>query len=219
MTAQTTQLLRPEDLEHVENTSGLPATDALRAVSRWLHDFVACPHAELGRAGTVCPFVPGSLSRRVLWFAHEEIADRDVAAVVELMADYKRLFLELAPLDDDDAIYKTVIVVFPDLPAPRAGAIFAEVLGELAASSYEEDGVIYGPFYEGNDATAIYNSSFRPFQSPFPFLFVRHTVLSDWKFFVDDDALLDRWARRFGPAGTAALAQELRRLPWRAQGR
>jgi hypothetical protein len=32
---------------------------------------------------------------------------------------------------------------------------------------------------------------------------------------VDDDALLDRWPRRFGPAGTAALAQELRRLPWR----
>jgi hypothetical protein len=44
---------------------------------------------------------------------------------------------------------------------------------------------------------------------------VRHTVLSDWKFFVDDDALLDRWARRFESAGTAALAQELRRLPWR----
>jgi hypothetical protein len=44
---------------------------------------------------------------------------------------------------------------------------------------------------------------------------VRHTVLSDWKLFVDDDAVLDRWARRVGPAGTAALAQEFRRLPWR----
>jgi hypothetical protein len=59
-------------------------------------------------------------------------------------------------------------------------------------------------------------TDFWPFQSPVPFLFPRHTVLSDWKFFVDDPALLDRWARRFRPSGTAALAEELRRLPWRA---
>jgi hypothetical protein len=60
-----------------------------------------------------------------------------------------------------------------------------------------------------------YNSDFRPFQSPVPFLFVRHTVLSDWKFFVDDDALLDRWPRHFGPSATATLVEQLRRVPWR----
>ncbi len=217
MAPQTTHLLLPDELEDVGKTSGLAATDrdALRAVSEWIKDFVAKPHKDLGRDGTVCPFVPGSLERRTLWFAPEKIAELDVPGVVELMDDYKRLFLEKAPLEDDDAIYKTIIVVFTDLPAERAGALFTDVLGQLADASYEEDGIIFGPFYDGNEGTAIYNSSFRPFQSPVPFLFVRHTVLSDWKFFVDDDALLDRWARRFGPAGTAALAQELRRLRWR----
>jgi hypothetical protein len=217
MAPQTTRLLLPDELEDVGKTSDLAATDrdALRAVSAWIKDFVAKPHKDLGRAGTVCPFVPGSLERRMLWLAPEKIAEVDAPAVVELMDDYKRLFLEKAPLDDEDAIYKTIIVVFTDLPAERAGALFADVFGQLADASYEEDGIIFGPFYDGNEGTAIYNSSFRPFQSPVPFLFVRHTVLSDWKFFVDDDALLDRWARRFGPAGTAALAQELRRLPWR----
>jgi hypothetical protein len=217
MAPQTTQLLLPDELEDGGKTSGLAATDrdALHAVSEWIKDFVAKPHKDLGRAGTVCPFVPGSLERRTLWFAPEKIAELDVPGVVELMDDYKRLFLEKAPLEDDDAIYKTIIVVFTDLPAERAGALFTDVLGQLADASYEGDGIIFGPFYDGNEGTAIYNSSFRPFQSPVPFLFVRHTVLSDWKFFVDDDALLDRWARRFGPAGTAALAQELRRLPWR----
>jgi hypothetical protein len=217
MAPQTTHLLLPDELEDVGKTSGLAATDrdALRAVSEWIKDFVAKPHKDLGRDGTVCPFVPGSLERRTLWFAPEKIAELDVPGVVELMDDYKRLFLEKAPLEDDDAIYKTIIVVFTDLPAERPGALFTDVLGQLADASYEEDGIIFGPFYDGNEGTAIYNSSFRPFQSPVPFLFVRHTVLSDWKFFVDDDALLDRWARRFGPAGTAALAQELRRLRWR----
>jgi hypothetical protein len=125
------------------------------------------------------------------------------------------VFLHVAPADSDDAIYKTIIVVFPDLPAERAGALFNGVLETLAEPSYEEDGISFGPFYDGNDGTAIYNSTFRPFHSPVPFLLVRHTVLSDWKFFVEDDALLDRWARHFGSSGATALGEQLRRLSWR----
>jgi hypothetical protein len=60
-----------------------------------------------------------------------------------------------------------------------------------------------------------YNSSFRPFQSPVPFLFVRHGVTSDWKFFLDDEEWLNLWAHRYGESGVQALAEELRRLPWR----
>ena len=217
MATQSRRLLLPDDLEDAGRTNGLAATDrdALRAVSVWIDDFVARPHKDLGRAGAVCPFVPGSLERRVLWLAAEHVSELGVPEVVELMSEYKRLFLQVAPADSDDAIHKTIIVVFPDLPADRAGALFDDVLEQLAERSYEEDGILFGPFYDGNDGTALYNSNFRPFQSPVPFLFVRHTVLSDWKFFVDDDALLDRWARHFGPSATGALGKELRRLPWR----
>jgi hypothetical protein len=219
MAAQPTHLVQIDDLDDVGKTSGLAATDrdALSAVSEWIKDFVARPHKDLGRDGTVCPFIPGSLKRRTLFFAPEQIADLDVPGVVELMDDYKRLFLATPPTDGDDAIYKTIIVVFTDLPAERAADLFNDVLGQLAGPSYEEDGIIFGPFYHGNEGTAVYNSSFRPFQSPVPFLFVRHTVLSDWKFFVDDPDLLDRWARHFGPSATGALAEELRRLPWRVR--
>jgi uncharacterized protein DUF6875 len=217
MAPQTTNLLLPDDLEDGGKASGVAATDrdALRAVSEWIKDFVARPHRDLGRDGSVCPFVPGSLERRTLFFAPEQIADLDVPEVVELMDDYKRLFLATPPADGNDAIYKTIIVVFTDLPAERAGGLFNDVLGQLAGPSYEEDGIIFGPFYEGNEGTAIYNPRLLPFRSPVPFLFVRHTVLSDWKFFLDDPDWVDRWARRFGPSATGALAQELRRLPWR----
>jgi hypothetical protein len=110
-----------------------------------------------------------------------------------------------------------MIVVFTDLPAERAGALFTDVLGSSRDASYEGDGIIFSPFCDGSEGTAVYDSRFRPFHLPVAFLFVRHTVLSDWKFFVDDDALLDRWARRFGPAGTAALAQSSAACPgaWR----
>ena len=80
-----------------------------------------------------------------------------------------------------------------------------------------DDGILFGPYYEGNEGTAIYNSKFRPFQSPVPFLFIRHGVLSDWKFFLDNEDWLTLWAGRFGESAVHALAAEVRQLPWRAR--
>jgi hypothetical protein len=217
--AQTTNLFLLEDLEDVGRTSELAESDleALQAIADWIMSFVVKPHKDLGRAGTVCPFVPGSLERKTLWLAPEQIADRDVSEVVELMSGYKRLLLDTRPTEGDDVIYNVIVVVFTDLPAERAPGVFDDVLKHLAVPSYVEDGILFGPYYEGNEGTAIYNSSFRPFQSPVPFLFVRHGVTGDWKFFLDDDEWLNLWARRFGESGAQALAEELRRLPWRAQ--
>ena len=83
------------------------------------------------------------MERRTLFFAAEPIAELDVPDVVELMDDYKRLFLATPPTDGDDAIYKTVIVAFTDLPVERASGLFNEVLEQLAGPSYEEDGIIF----------------------------------------------------------------------------
>ncbi|HEU0128628.1 MAG TPA: hypothetical protein VFQ48_08505 [Pseudonocardiaceae bacterium] len=217
MPAQTTNLFLLEDLEDVGRTSELAESDlaALHAVADWIKTYVVKPHKDLGRAGPVCPFVPVSLERETLWLAPERIADRDVPDVVELIGGYQRLFLDGQPTDGDDASYKVIVVVFTDLSADRAQGVFGDVLQRLAVPSYVEDGIVFGPFYEGHEGTAIYNSSFRPFQSPVPFLFVRHGVISDWKFFLDNEDWLNLWARRFGESGVHALAEELRRLPWR----
>jgi hypothetical protein len=219
MPAQTTNLFLLEDLEDVARTSELAQSDrdALHALADWIKTYVVRPHKDLGRAGPVCPFVPGSLERKTLWLAPEQIADRDVPDVVELINGYQRLFLEAQPTDGDDADYRVIVVVFTDLSAARAQGLFADVLQQLAVPSYAEDGILFGPFYEGHEGTAIYNSSFRPFQSPVPFLFVRHGVTSDWKFFLDNEDWLNLWAHRYGESGTQALAEELRRLPWRTR--
>jgi hypothetical protein len=216
MAAQTTNLFLLEDLEDSSRTSDLADSDlsALRAIADWIKSFVVKPHMDLGRAGTVCPFVPGSLEREVLWLAPEQIADRGGPDVVELVRGYQRLFLETQPTGGDDADYKVIVVVFTDLPADRARGVFDDVIEQLALPSYADDGILFGPYYEGNEATAIYNSSFRPFQSPVPFLFVRQGVISDWKFFLDNDEWLNLWARHSGESAVLALAEELRPLPW-----
>jgi hypothetical protein len=217
MPTQSTNLFLLEDLDDARRTRKLAESDleALQAVADWIKTFVVKPHKDLGRAGPVCPFVPGSLERKTLWLAPEQIADRDGPEVVELMNGYTRLLLDIRPTDGDDVIYNVIVVVFTDLPADRAQGIFDGVLRHLAVPSYVEDGILFGPYYEGNEGTAIYNSSFRPFQSPVPFLFVRHGVTGDWKFFLDDENWLNYWARRYGESAVRALGEELRRLPWR----
>src|SRR5215216_7927287 len=130
MPAQTTNLFLLEDLEDVGRTSELAQRDraALHAVADWINTYVVQPHKDLGRAGTVCPFVPGSLERKTLWLAPEQIADRDVPEVVELMSSYKRLFLDTRPTDGGDANYNVIVVVFSDLSAGRAQGVFDEAL-------------------------------------------------------------------------------------------
>lgn len=209
----TAELFLLEDLEDADRTSGLPASalDGLRVIADWITTYVTQPHEELvGHAGSVCPFLPGSVERKTLWLASERLGE---ANVVELMRGYKRLLLEQADADDD--VYDVIAVVFSDLPPERAQGVFGEVIEQLAVPSYVEDGVLFGPYYQGNDATALYNPGFRPFESPVPFMFVRHGVVGDWKFFLDDDEWLGLWAHRFGDSATHALAEELRRLPWR----
>jgi hypothetical protein len=133
MPAQTTNLFLLEDLEDVGRTSELARSDldALHAVAAWIKTYVIKPHKDLGRAGPVCPFVPESLERKILWLAPERIADRDVPAVVELMSGYKRQLLDTRPTEGDDAGYKVIVVVFTDLSADRAQGVFDEVLQRI----------------------------------------------------------------------------------------
>lgn len=219
MSEQTNNLYLLEDLDDANKTKQLTKDDltALRTVADWIKSFIVRPHKDLGRDGAVCPFVPDALEKKILWLAPEHIADRSAPEVVQLMSRYKKQFLQTQPLNGEDANSKVIVVVFTDFPADRAESTFGDVLNQLAIPSYKEDGILFGPFYQGNKGTAIYNSSFRPFQSPAPFLFVRQGVISDWKFFLDNDELLNLWARRYGEAGTRALAEELRRLPWRTK--
>ena len=217
--AQTSNLYLLQDLDHASETRQLADIDlaVLSTVADWINSFVARPHKDLGRDGPVCPFVPEASKRKTLWLASEHIADRSVPEVVQLINGYKTQFLHAQPIDGDDAKYKSIVVVFTGLPADHAKGLFDDVLKQLAVPSYEEDGLVVGGFYENNEGTAVYNRGFRPFMSPVPFLLMRHAVIGDWKFFLDNDDWLKRWAHRYGESAVRALAEELRRLPWRTR--
>jgi hypothetical protein len=212
MPAQTTNLFLLENLEDASRTRVLAENDrnALRAVADWIKTFVARPHRDLGRAGPVCPFVPVAWEHKTLWLAAERSAGRKAPDVIQLLDSYKRLLLASQPVDGDDANIKSIVVVFTDLPAAQAKDFFNGVLQQIGVPSYADDGLVMGPFYEGNDGTALYTS-------PVPFLLMRRAVISDWKFFLNNKEWLPLWARRYGESAVGALADELRRLPWQAR--
>ena len=220
MLTPTTQLFLIDDLERVSTTQELADhdLDSLRRVATWIMGFVAKPNKDIGHPGTVCPFVPDALEAKTLWLSPEHMADRNTADIIQVMNGYKRLLLEAQPVDGEESSNKAIVVVFTDLAADAAKSFFDGVLHQLAVPWYADEGVVLGPFYERNEATAIYNPNFRPFTPPVPFLLVRPAVVSDWKFYLDDAKWLDIWARRFGSSAIPALAEELRRLPWRRTG-
>jgi hypothetical protein len=217
--SSATNLFLLEELEDIGRTGKLAVSDldALRAVANWTKTFVARPHNDLGRTGAVCPFVPVAWEHKALWLAAERSAGRSAKDVIKLVEGYKQLLLAAQPVDGEDAKYKSIVVVFTDLPAVRAKDFLGAVLQNIGVSSYADDGLVLGPFYEGNDATAIHNPNFRPFTSPVPLLLIRPGVISDWKFFLNNEDWLKLWARRYGESAVATLADELRRLPWRAR--
>ena len=214
---QTTNLFLLQDLENSSRTGKLADSElnALRTVADWIETFVATPNKDLGRAGPVCPFVPGALERKTLWLAPEQIANRSVPDVVQLLDGYKRLLLRAQPIEGDDANYKAIVVVFTDLSADRAKDYMDDVEIPNLRRAYVEDGVVSGEFHERNEGAAIRNPGFHPFRAPVPFFLMRHAVISDWMFFLDNEDWLGFWARRFGESAVQALAEELRRTNWR----
>ena len=221
MLATTGNLFLLDDLEDPGRMRDLAERerDALRAVADWIRTFVTRPHPDLGREGLVCPFTPVAWEHDALWLASERSAGRSAADLIALIEGYQRQLLAADPVDGDYAGYKSIMIVFPDLPADRAGDFFNGPLEEIAVRSYVDDGLVMGPFYEGNAGTAIYNPGFRPFRSPVPALLIRRAVISDWKFFLNDDPWFGRWARRYGDAALRAFADELRGLAWNVHGR
>lgn len=217
--AMFANLFLPEHLDDVSRTTKLAESDvnALHAVADWITSFVARTHKDLGHSGPVCPFMPRALERQTLWLAPERIADRSVLDIVQLINGYRKLFLDAQPNDGDDAIYKSIVVVFTDLSADRAKDLFDELLQHLGVRSYAEDGLVLGGFYKTNEGSAIYNPSFRPFVAPVPFLLMRHAVVNDWKFFLDNPNWFNLWTHRCGESAAQALAEELRALPWRTR--
>ena len=191
------------ELSLLERTGRLPQEDlqALKAVADWTREHVSQPHVHLGRAGTVCPYVPAAIDNDSLWLAVEHIHHLSEAQAADLMNQYKDLFRDLEPRQEEEpekAEKKTILVVFPGLPEDKL-ADFLEAIQRPLRDEFVREGLMLGEFHQLSQGRALHNKEFRPFRSPVPMLTIRHMVQSDWLFLSGNPEWTRAWFDRFHP--------------------
>ncbi len=119
------------------------------------------------------------VERQTTRLASERIGDGNASDVVEVMSSYQRRLLGADP----HGAARPITMSSPSSPrlSRRAQGVLDEVLDEIAARRTPGDGIVSGPVFGDNRATAIHDDGFRPFRSPVPFLVVGHGVVSDWE--------------------------------------
>ncbi|QUQ64345.1 DUF6875 domain-containing protein [Kutzneria sp. CA-103260] len=164
----------------------------LRQVDRWCHEFLMRPNPELGRGGSVCPYLPKAmgLQRIALTVVHTAgRTDEDVDAVI---ARFRQVFLEMEPVSGPESLEKAILVILPDVSEQDAPAMVDETHRRLKAD-FVAAGLMIGKFHPASDQGGLHNPDFRPLRSPVPLLAIRYMVGSDLPFLNrPDDPVSDR---------------------------
>ncbi|AMY00671.1 hypothetical protein A4R29_15070 [Mesorhizobium ciceri biovar biserrulae] len=175
---------------------------ALIRFAGYAANFLSMPHAELGRAGNVCPYVPDAVENDLfrLTATLETEAER-VEAAMDKMRD---VFAEMEPVDGRNMMLKTIVVVFPDVPAQDS----KEKIGALQKRlkpSYIKEGFMIGEFFPNCPEPGLHNPHFRPLDTPVPALAVRYITKFDAPFMLGDPSYEAGYLERFGDEGRRRL--------------
>jgi len=156
----------------------------LRCVLDWIHGFLACPHPQSGRSGSVCPFVPTALDQDTIWMAEVETTP-SFECISEIITGYRDVFLQTEPTSGPDAMNKTFVVVFPSFKANGTdGPALIDKVQASLKRYFVEMGLMLGEFHANNESPGLRNPDFRPLRSPIPMLAIRHMVDSDLPFLI-----------------------------------
>jgi hypothetical protein len=184
--------------------------EPLNTVVDWARDYLCRPHPELGRTGAVCPFTQPALRRNLFMLTvirGSELHADDVQETVRLYRDW---FLEMPPHDARQAQYKTINILFPDLPE-SAWKTVIEAVQERLKAEYVPHGIMIGEFHPGPpDKAALWNEDFRPLRCPLPMLAIRHMVPTDFVFLRDRQDFMSAYLRLHGARLPPQMAPEIR---------
>jgi uncharacterized protein DUF6875 len=176
---------RPRLMRISEVSQNFEPTSPLGCILDWIRKFLAHPHPELGRHGSVCPFVPVALGLDTIWMAEVAESRPSFERISEIITEYRNVFLETEPKSGPEAMNKAFLVVFSSVTSN--GAEGAAVIDKVQASLkkyFVEMGLMLGEFHAANESPGLRNPDFRPLRSPIPMLAIRHMVESDLPFLI-----------------------------------
>ncbi len=147
----------------------------------WVKSFLARPHPKLGRPGAVCPFVPHSLKSNSIRLAVIRTKYLYPEQLEEIVGRYKDIFLKMEVKEQELAINKAFLLIFPDVHIEDACKLIDSVQQKLKPL-FVESGLMIGEFHKRNETPGMHNPDFRPLRSPIPLLAIRFMVEADLPF-------------------------------------
>src|SRR2546423_700700 len=133
----------------------------LSEILAWVKNYLAQPHVHLGRSGPVCPFVPRALQLDKIWMAVARIETPEQEPIKEIIAAYRDVFLSLEPTTGEDALYKAILIIFPDIALADAPILIDGVQKDLKPF-FVDQGMMIGEFHELNPTPGLHNPNFFP---------------------------------------------------------
>lgn len=179
-TAQLNTLIELEQLDSDFSQTDLDL-DQLRKITSWVKEFLAKPHLNLGRSGPVCPFLPRALKLNTVSLAVIRTQHLQQPQIEAIVKRYRDLFLQAEPQSGESALYKSLLLVFPDVCEAEASSLIDEVQQKLKPF-FVEEGLMIGEFHPRNQTPGLHNPHFRPLRSPVPMLAIRFMTESDLPF-------------------------------------
>jgi hypothetical protein len=151
----------------------------VREIIGWASEYLVRPHPDLGRPGPVCPYARASLARRRFYVNVVHSAPTTAAELAFAIRPYRDWFLELAPREQPDSVFTTILNAFPGL----ADRTLVDEAQRGLQATFVRDGLMVGEFHDGPpDKPGLWNADWRPLHSPVPLLAIRHMVATDLPF-------------------------------------
>ena len=182
----------------------------------WAENFLTKPNKDLGRAGPVCPFAGPSLERRLFWLTSVSGSELDLAALENTVLGYRDWFRDLPTATADDSVYKTILILLPEVPSDKFGSIIDATQKKLKPAFLKEH-LMFGQFHSLCEESGVQNPAFRPLKSPVPMLVIRYMTSGDIVFMKDPDGeynpdFLSTYLRTFGKGLPNVLIKDIQGL-------
>lgn len=190
-------------------------TEPLERVVHWAREYLCRPHPELGREGPVCPYVQAAMEKGLFFLTVCPGQDFSEDELPDLVMKYRDWFLEIEPRSGGDAIFKTILLLFPDLPLGEAGRLI-DLTQEKLKPGYVAKGLMIGEFHAlPPKKGGLWNPDFRPLNSPVPLLAIRHMVPTDFAFLQDRKDFVTSYLQIHGDSVPVHIKDQVRHV---AQG-
>jgi hypothetical protein len=165
-------------------------------VLQWLEEYISRPHHELGREGAVCPFVAPAIDRNTLYMAfHYEVTGEE-NLIRDILNCYIPIFIDQPPADEPTRVYKTLLIVFPNIPEEETTVL--DRVHAQVKTEFVQNGLMIGQFHKQCPEPSARNPFFLVSIAPIPVIAIRHMAIHDILFLGGNETWFKEYDARFG---------------------